>query len=190
MRSSSITISALTAVALATFSLSALHAEWTDDPGAIALSGHVRSADEGAMEGVLVSARADGSTVTTTVVSDATGQFSFPAARLGPGHYALRIRAAGYDLQGPAAVAVGARRAIADLTLRKTKDLAPQLTDAEWLASIPGTETQKRQLLGCTNCHTLERVLRSTHNAEEFGKVLERMASYANQSFRCIPSSE
>ena len=52
-------------------------------PGAAAaasLSGQVSSAKEGAMEGVLVSAKRDGSTVTTTVVSDASGRFSFPAA--------------------------------------------------------------------------------------------------------------
>ena len=37
---------------------------------AAALSGQVTSAEEGPMEGVLVSARQDGSTVTVTVVSD------------------------------------------------------------------------------------------------------------------------
>src|SRR6202165_2697804 len=54
---------------------------------ALALSGQVFSAEEGAMEGVLVSAKKDGSTVTTTVVSNEKGQFSFPADRLEPGHY-------------------------------------------------------------------------------------------------------
>jgi len=134
MRSSSITISALTAVALATFSLSALHAEWTDDPGAIALSGHVRSADEARWKACW---SAPGLTVRRSRrPSSATRRGnSVSAARLGPGHYALRIRAAGYDLQGPAAVAVGARRAIADLTLRKTKDLAPNSpTRSGWRA--------------------------------------------------------
>lgn len=154
---------------------------------AVALRGQVTSADEGAMEGVLVSAKAAGSPVTTTVVSGASGEFSFPATRLAPGHYVLRIRAVGYELQAPTAVDVTARTAVADLALRKTKDVALQLTDAEWLASIPGTDTQKKQLLGCTNCHTLERVLRSNHNAEDFGKVLERMAAYANQSFPLHP---
>src|SRR5439155_20372653 len=75
----------------------------------------------------------------------------------------------------------------ADLNLRKTNNLASQLTDAEWLASLPGTEDQKKQLLGCTNCHTLERTLKSTHDAQQFMAVLERMASYANQSFPLHP---
>ena len=50
------------------------------------------------MEGVLVSAKKAGSTITITVVSDAQGRYSFPAGKLEPGQYALRIRAVGYDL--------------------------------------------------------------------------------------------
>jgi len=51
------------------------------------------------MEGVLVSAKRVGSTITVTVVSDQQGRYSFPEARLEPGRYALRIRAVGYDLE-------------------------------------------------------------------------------------------
>ena len=68
---------------------------------AAALSGEVTSAKEGLMEGVVVSARKDGSTITVSVVTDDKGHFSFPASRLEPGHYALGIRATGYDLDGP-----------------------------------------------------------------------------------------
>lgn len=69
-----------------------------------ALSGEVSSAREGLMEGVVVSARKDGSTITVSVVTDRSGHFSFPASRLPPGHYALSIRAVGYDLTGKADV--------------------------------------------------------------------------------------
>ena len=41
------------------------------------------------MEGVLVSAKKAGSTVTITVVSDAQGNYSFPAAKLEPGQYSV-----------------------------------------------------------------------------------------------------
>src|SRR5437879_9554264 len=61
-------------------------------PG-IALSGQVSSKEEGLMEGVLVSAKKDDSTITITVVSDEKGRYSFPASRVGPGHYSLKIRA-------------------------------------------------------------------------------------------------
>src|SRR5262245_46221294 len=63
-----------------------------------AIAGRVTSMQEGAMEGVLVSAKRADSTVTVTVVSDAQGRYRFPVDRLQPGTYALRIRAVGYDL--------------------------------------------------------------------------------------------
>src|ERR1700680_39804 len=65
-----------------------------------ALSGQVSSAAEATMEGVLVSAKREGTTITVTVASDATGRFSFPAARLEAARYTLAIRAVGYELDG------------------------------------------------------------------------------------------
>src|SRR5437868_2380020 len=64
------------------------------------LSGQVTSAEEGPMEGVVVSAKRDGSTISISVVTNATGRFAFPAARLELGHYGLKARAAGYELDG------------------------------------------------------------------------------------------
>ena len=123
-----------------------------------ALNGKVTSQEEGAMEGVVVSAKKDGSTITVSVVSDKQGHFGFPANRLEPGHYFLAIRAVGYDLDGPGTADVAAHKTtIVDLKLRKTKDLASQLTNAEWLMSIPGTDEQKTSFLlgNCINCPRL-----------------------------------
>jgi streptogramin lyase len=154
-----------------------------------ALTGQVTSAEEGAMEGVLVSAKKAGSTVTITVVSDAQGNYSFPAAKLEPGQYSLRIRAVGYDLDRPANVSVAAQQpAKQDLKLRKTEDLAAQLSNGEWLASFPGNDQQKNAMLGCVGCHTLERVARSTHKPDDFIHVtLPRMQGYVNQSIPAAP---
>jgi virginiamycin B lyase len=151
-----------------------------------ALTGTVTAGPE-ALEGVLVSAKKSGSTITTTVVSDKDGRYSFPAGRLEPGAYSLRIRAVGYDLEGPGQVSVTADNATtADLKLRATQDIASQLTNAEWLASMPGTDVQKGQLLNCVGCHTLARPLNSKYSADEFLTIiLPRMQSYVNQS---IPS--
>src|SRR5450631_3593560 len=74
----------------------------------LALTGQVSSLEEGAMEGGLVSAQKDGSTIRTTVVTDAQGRYAFPAARLEPGSYKIIIRAVGYDLDGPGAATVPA----------------------------------------------------------------------------------
>jgi virginiamycin B lyase len=152
--------------------------------GQYALTGTVSSAEEGAMEGVLVSARKAGATVTITVVSDAKGRYAFPEAKLAGGRYALRIRAVGYDLEGPKEAELAAGKAAAvDLKLVKTSDLAAQLSNGEWMASVPGTDAQKGLLLNCVGCHTLERVVRSTYDADAFMKtVLPRMQGYVNQS--------
>jgi virginiamycin B lyase len=154
-----------------------------------ALTGQVSSGEEGPMEGVLVSAKKAGSTITVTVVSDAQGNYSFPAAKLEPAQYSLRIRAVGYDLDRPASVDVAAQQpAKYDLKLRKTEDLAAQLSNAEWLASFPGTDQQKNAMLGCVGCHTLERVARSTHKPDDFIHVtLPRMQGYVNQSIPAAP---
>jgi virginiamycin B lyase len=146
------------------------------------LRGSVGSADEGAMEGVLVSAQKAGSPITVTVVSDEHGRFSFPEGRLAAGHYALRIRAVGYDLDGPQAVDLGAAPPDIAIKLRRTSDLAAQLTNTEWFMSMPGTPEQKRPLIECMSCHTFERIVRSTYSAEQFFPVLKRMAQYANNT--------
>jgi virginiamycin B lyase len=145
----------------------------------VALTGRVSSAAEGAMEGVLVSARKQGSTVTVTVASDSSGRFSFPATRLEPGSYALAIRAVGYELNGQKSIELAADKATTvDLSLRPTKNLAKQLTNAEWLASLPGTDTQKKALLNCISCHDLDRIVNSAYTGEQFVEVFDRMTGY------------
>jgi len=146
---------------------------------AAALTGQVTSAEEGPMEGVLVSAKKQSSTITVTVVSDAKGQYSFPADRLDPGNYALAIRAAGYSLAGAKAVDVAAGGSTADIKLVRTKHLANQLSNAEWLISAPGPDNLKANMTNCVSCHTLQRVFASAHDAEEFKQIFRRMGSYA-----------
>jgi virginiamycin B lyase len=143
------------------------------------LTGHVSSAEEGAMEGVVVSAKKDGATLTVSVVTDKEGGYGFPGAKLERGHYRLAIRAGGYELDSPKAVDVSAAQgATAEIKLRATKNIASQLTDGEWLASMPGTDGQKKILLGCNSCHKLERIVRSVHDASEFLQVFKRMSGY------------
>src|SRR5437660_11009886 len=144
-----------------------------------ALAGQVTSVEEGPMEGVVVSAKKDGSTISISVVTNAQGRFAFPAARLEPGAYSLKARAAGYEVDGarPANIASG-QEAKVEIKLRKAKNLSAHLTNAEWLMSMPGTAEQKNLLLNCTGCHTLERSMKSTHEADGFLEVIQRMSLY------------
>ena len=143
------------------------------------LAGQVASAEEGNMEGVVVTAKKAGSTIAVSVVSDAQGNFSFPTAKIEPGQYSLRIRAIGFELDGPRTVEVTAQTVPVALKLKKARNLAAQLTSSEWFMSFPGERSQKNFMDRCTSCHTYERIAKSSYNADEFIKVLQRMASYA-----------
>jgi virginiamycin B lyase len=153
------------------------------------LAGAVTSSAEGAMEGVLVSAQLAGSNITTTVVSDDKGRYAFPAGRLQPGRYKIKVRAAGYDLSKALEVDITAAGVPnTNLELVTTADLGAQLSNAEWLVSVPGTQQQKTMLQNCVNCHTVERVMRSKYTSKEFLEtVLPRMQSYVNQSIPEAP---
>src|SRR5262249_14972309 len=138
------------------------------------LSGQVTSAEEGSMEGVVVSAKRADSNITVSVISNAEGRFTIPAdrlpprkytstrpaARLAPGKYTSTTRAVGYDLDGPkeATIAAGGPTSV-DVKLRKTRDLSHQLTNAEWMLSVPGSEDDKLSLINCVGCHTHERIM-------------------------------
>src|SRR5258707_258030 len=86
-----------------------------------------------------------GPTMAITVVSNAQVQYSFPRERLEPGRYSVGIRAVGYELQGTPSVEVTAAAAL-DLNLVRTRNLAAQLSNGEWLQSFTGTEARKEGL--------------------------------------------
>src|SRR6516225_10745572 len=147
--------------------------------GEASLTGTVSSEAEGNMEGAVVTAAQPGSIVRVSVTTDAQGRYAFPQNRLLPGKYTISIRAVGYELDAPTKLMVEAEKTTTtDIKLKKTNNLASQLTNAEWMMSIPGTEEQKAALLNCTGCHTLERVMQSTHDSDEWTHVISRMRGY------------
>lgn len=151
--------------------------------GAAALAGTVTSRDEGKMEGVVVSARGEGANFTVSVVTDQQGRYSFPRTHLAPGKYAVTMRAIGYDLAKPASANVRAgRTTTANLSLAKTKNLAAQLSSAEWMMSVQGTQKEKDDFtyltVSCNYCHTLRRVFNSKHTAETLLPAMDRMTRF------------
>jgi hypothetical protein len=177
------------AILLAGSALAAFHGTSRADSG-VALTGAVASAAEGPMAGVTVTATPVGptSSISVTVTTDDHGRYSFPAGRLAPGTYALATRAVGYDLDGEVTATVAASApAVADLKLTKTRNLASQLTSAEWLASWPGTDAEKRLVADCMSCHTLERIARSSHTVDEWVLTIPRMLRYAQNTTPLAP---
>ena len=144
-----------------------------------ALTGQVSSAEEGNMEGVVVSAKKQGSTITVSVVTGKDGRYSFPASKLEPGNYTMTARAVGYDLDGaPTTMVASGKPAQAALKLKKTRDLAAQLTNAEWLMSMPGTDEQKKFLLNCNSCHSYQRIVNSAYDPKGFVEIFKLMAGF------------
>lgn len=148
-----------------------------------ALTGVVSSSAEGVMEGVLVSAKPVVGTITTTVVTDKLGRYSFPTRKLKPGEYKLSIRATGYDAAMPdMTVTVGQKPTAVNLTLDKTRDLGSQLSSAEWFISMPGTSEQKNLLYECISCHTANPILSSTYDAAGWLVTINRMRNWGPAS--------
>ncbi len=77
-----------------------------------------------------------------------------------------------------------------DLLLRPTEDLEAQLTNAEWLESIPGTDQQKAMFDSCVRCHTIDRAMRSQYDVDEWVQVLDRMDGYVTSAFPGNPQRE
>ena len=173
-------LAATTALAL-TCVMRVIAAEGTS---AAALTGVVSSQPDGPMEGVLVGAKRTGSTISTWVVSNAQGQYSFPRDRMEPGHYAVSIRAVGYELP---ATSVDIKGDPGRLDLQLTKitrpvKIATQMSNAELIMSAPGPAGQRNSLGGCVNCHTLQRVFFSHFEPLEMSEVAARMPRHTNNS--------
>ena len=178
----------LTSVSVAAFLFQAALPAGAQAQSSAALTGTVSSTEEGNMEGVLVSAKKEGSTIATTVVTDDKGNFSFPADRLSPGKYKISIRASGYILNGPKEAEIAAGQQLkADLKLAKGRNVLSQLSNAELMISAPGADKQKQFLTNCVGCHTLQRVFTSSHTPEEFQQVFKRMGTYSPGSMPTKP---
>jgi hypothetical protein len=122
------------------------------------LSGTVKSADGKAMAGVTVSAKPDGGTITTTVFTDAAGQYYFPA--LPAAHYRIWAQALSFQTA----------KGDVDLTANGKQDFTLQpMTDAEatfkqlpgnlMLDALPAATPEQARMKNivrtvCTGCHT------------------------------------
>ena len=156
----------------------------------VSLTGIVSSDAEGPMEGVLVKAKQATGNITITVVSNDKGQYAFPADKIKPGQYTLSVRATGYEVPNRSMpVTVGADTTKADLKLRKVSNfvLVDQLTPAEIMNSLPGE--QARSLAECGVCHSMSRILKSTHDPEEWKATILRMRNHTPSANDIHPES-
>ena len=154
-----------------------------------ALSGKVASKEEGAMEGVVVSAKRQGSTIMVSVVTNKQGEYAFPGDRLEPGVYDVTMRAIGYVLKPTTTTLAAGGGGKLDLELTKAtyEQLALQMSNSEWIQSAPGTPSQKVGMLRCLDCHGMQRPMFSKHNAEHMAIAVQRMTVHTANASPTFP---
>jgi len=129
----------------------------SDSFAASPITGSVKDAAGKPLNGVFVSAQRAGANSTVTVFTDDSGRFQFPE-NMGAGSYGVRAHTGGFQSEQRLNVAVKSGEiSRIDFSLQaetRPEELFRQATPGEWLASIPGTEHEKRSIARhCGGCH-------------------------------------
>jgi streptogramin lyase len=146
------------------------------------LEGVVKSLDGKPMEGVAVSARAEGQTFTTSVFTNAEGKYLFPL--LSAGQYKVRAQAVGF-VAAPVEQTVTAGKATSqDFTLPSIEDFHKQLSSTEWMNALPADTVEERRMNRilyhtCDGaCHNINFPLAKRFDAAGWGIMLNVMMRY------------
>lgn len=174
---------ALIILAIAAFAGAALHilrpsAEAKAADNGILLTGMVKATNGEKMAGVTVSANLDGSPVTTSVFTDADGNFYFP--RLAEGNYHVWAQAVGYELERSDVPMKGSVQR-KNFALKTTDNIAPQLTGDQWIASLPDDTKEDRRMkeflrVDCVGCHTPAFALQNRFDEKGWSSILTLMS--------------
>jgi streptogramin lyase len=143
------------------------------------LTGTISSAAGEKMGGVTVSAKAERSTITTSVFTDETGNYYFPP--LPNGRYRVWAQALTYQTaNGSVEVKKKTRQDFMLQPMKSQEDWIRQLPGDELLAALPGDtpedyrmKTQVRK--NCTGCHTASYPLQHRFDEEGWNKILNLM---------------
>ena len=158
------------------------------------LSGAITARNGQTLEGVTVSAKRDGSTITTSVYTDATGQYYLPP--LPAGKYRVWAQALGFET---------ARGAV-ELDNKRRQNLALQpITDAErsfrqlpgelMVAALPEATPEdafmkKIFMNNCTACHTPSYVLQFRFDEAGWNKIIDLMKVVPNSGVHPGPGAK
>ena len=154
------------------------------------LGGAVRGTDGRPLGGVQVSAKAAGTTITTTVFTDEQGRYFFPAMRAG--EYRVWAQAVGFA-RAPAAVMIvprgQTRQAFTLNALRTFDELAPQLSESEWIAALPEDTREQRRMkeilrVNCGMCHSIASVLQHRFDERGWLNMIDAMIRFNRPSRR------
>ena len=147
------------------------------------LTGVVKSSTGQSLEGMLVTARGNGSSMKITVFTDEQGRYYFPPQP--GGTYEVWAQAVGFDTNRATAQLAGAS-AQKDFTMATLADFSRQLSGPEWLASLPASTPQDaraKELFrsNCLGCHTASWILQNRFDRDGWYKIIATMERTAVQ---------
>src|SRR5436190_22889948 len=143
------------------------------------LAGTITSATGEKMGGVTVSAKAEGSTITTSVYTDEAGGYYFPP--LPDGKYKVWAQALTYQTaRNNVDLSKTTQQDFTLQPMTNQEDWVRQLPGDEFLAALPGDtpedyrlKTQVRK--NCTGCHSASYPLQHRFDEEGWSKILDLM---------------
>jgi streptogramin lyase len=143
------------------------------------LTGAIASPTGQKLEGVTVSAKLDGSTITTTVYTDATGNYYFPP--LAAGKYSIWAQALGFETT-KSSVDLSATKH-QDLTLKQMADreaMTRQLPSELLVAALPEATPEDAAIKkiftnNCTGCHSPGYALQFKFDEAGWNKIINLM---------------
>jgi streptogramin lyase len=151
--------------------------------------GVVKTARGFPIEGLMVQLISHQTSIRTTVYTNQQGRYEFP--RLERGDYVLRLaRPLEFRPYRRDPVRIDGATALPDIVVEKiteseylppTPDILPQLTGAEWLANIPGTQREKDAVVGTcgSSCHSFQMQMRARYSEADWRKIVHRMTDYS-----------
>ena len=145
----------------------------------VLLSGVINARNGRKLEGVTVSAKAEGSTITTSVYTDTDGSYVFPP--LASGKYRVWAQALGFE-SSKAAVALSASQRH-NFTLEEIKDAERryrQLPGEMMVAALPDATPEDAHMKkifmnNCTGCHATSYALQFRFDEAGWSKIIDLM---------------
>jgi len=164
-----------TLLACATFLFAAGAAHAADQ----LLSGAISAQSGQKLEGVTVSAKMEGSTITTSVYTDSGGNYYFPP--LPEGRYRVWAQALGFELARGAVEAGAVRRQ--NFTLREMTDPEKrfrQLPGEMMVAALPEATPEDARMKkvfmnSCAGCHSTSYLLQFRFDEDGWNKIIDLM---------------
>ncbi|HWF13509.1 MAG TPA: carboxypeptidase regulatory-like domain-containing protein [Candidatus Acidoferrales bacterium] len=142
------------------------------------LLGFVHSSDGKNLEGIGVSARKNGETFTTTVYTDESGAFWFPA--MATGQYKLWAQAVGFETYKTDVTFSDVPVRNVSIRLAPLADFHKQLSGTEWAESLPEDTPDDRRMKtvfinNCSGCHQVSFLLQNRFDAAGWAAVITLM---------------